>query len=232
MDNNGGAFLPFVVASAWIYDYYSELYRFNVCRYMWYIYVCICVCILNDPKANAVILPQLQCRIHAIHCENYLRWCGWCKGKSDPQYVSNKTYHIFLSSILKQFLRLNVFFWSKHFLPNEAKNYGDMVRQASSPKRGRQEKNQEFWGSTLVKRRSPSHIEDPFNWFSYLEKCGFFSKNALQHVLFLIWVLLKSELMSCVDVWNFATQMIVITTMYYLQRYISSEKQYVDIKHP
>ena len=87
----------------------------------------------------------------------------------------------------------------------------------------------EFWGSTLVKRRSPSHMEDPFNWqwVSCLERCAFFSKHALQHVLFLIWVLLKSESMSCVDVWNFATQMIVITTMYYLQKCISSEKQYI-----
>lgn len=157
----------------------------------------------------------------------YLRWCGIrVKENQVPNMSPTKVTTFFLLSILNQFLRLNVFFWSKHFLPNEAtKSWW----HASSQKRGRQEQNIEFGGSTLVKCRSPSHIEDPFNWqwVSCLERCAFFSKHALQHVLFLIWVLLKSESMSCVDVWNFATQMIVITTMYYLQKCISSEKQYI-----
>jgi len=50
---------------------------------MWYIYIyTLYMCILNDPK-TAVILPQLQCRIHAIHAVLPENRCERCKGKND-----------------------------------------------------------------------------------------------------------------------------------------------------
>lgn len=71
----------------------------------------MCVCILNDPKANAVILPSFfSCRIHAIHCR-ILPEVVWdsCKGKSGAQYVSNKSYHFFFVEHLEPVSKIECF---------------------------------------------------------------------------------------------------------------------------
>ena len=75
-----------------------------------YIYIyCMCVCILNDPKANAVILPQLQCRIHAIHCENYLRWCGIRVKENQVPNMSPKVTTFFFVEHLEAVSKIECF---------------------------------------------------------------------------------------------------------------------------
>ena len=130
-----------------------------------------CVKLLTCCDSTTPMHLLSYCRICStgfMHGAHYLKWCGWCKGKSSSQCVSKIYHKLFWLSILN-FLRLETFA-DRSTVPNKGK-WMNIIRLFVPPNGRRPQKKKHGLRSVWREKNADAfeiHLQlqhSMWNWF-------------------------------------------------------------------